>query len=54
MITSDLPSGHEPVALEWELVEAAHNEAVARVEFRWAVIAAGVVNVLDREPRLRN
>ena len=31
---SQLPSGHQPVRFERKLVEATHDDAMARVEFR--------------------
>src|SRR3984885_4011062 len=44
---ADLPSGNEAIAFEGELIEAADDDAVAHVEFRGAVIAARIVNILQ-------
>src|SRR5580692_9731909 len=44
---AELPSGDEAIALERQLIEAADDDPVARVEFGGSVIAAWIVNVLN-------
>src|SRR6516162_6163053 len=44
---SHLPAGNQPVARERQLVEPTQYKPVPRVVFRWSIIAARIVDVLN-------